>query len=145
MSTFTDSMDMLEAQVRGRWSARVEVNQVYAHYQEVHPEFNHPRGGQAFYLRDTVYHGQWLAKAAHGIIGEGGVDVQGALRGVAEGMVLGVYQRAPVEFADLRQSGRPYVTRDFAQVFSRPARVGRLSTEQLKAKSRVSGIYRGQH
>jgi hypothetical protein len=144
MGTFTERMDMLEEQVRGRWSARCEVNQIYAHYQEVHPEFHHPRGGQAFYLRDTVYHGQWLAKAAHGLIGEGGVDLRAALRGVAEGMALGVEARAPVEFNDLRRSGRPYVTRDFAEVYSRTANVGRLSDAELRHKSEFRYLYFGR-
>lgn len=142
--TFTERCDMLIGQVQGRWSARVEVNQIYAHYQEVHPEFQHPRGGQAFYLRDTIYHGQWLPQIAHGLIGEGGIDLTGALRETTEGMTRGVYERAPREFNDLRRSARPYVLRDFAQVAGRPAEVSRLSDEELRHKSQFRYLYFGR-
>lgn len=139
--TFTASMDMLIEQAKGRWSAKCEVNQIYAHYQESHPEFHHPRGGQAFYLRDTIYYGHWLALAAQTILTTDGVDVKGALRTVAHGMVAGVYQRAPVEFNDLRRSGRAKVTRDFAEVYNRPPEVYRLSDEQLRHKSQYRYLY----
>ena len=131
-------MDDLIRQTEGRWSARVEVNQVYAHAQESHAEWHHPDGGQAFYLRDTVYLDPHLRRLADGLIDQWGVGVEEGLKGVAEDLAKGVFLRAPWEFNDLRKSGRPYVTRDNATVWERPAEVGRLSKEQLRLKRQVS-------
>lgn len=134
---FVANMDRLEEQVRGQWQAKVEVDQVYAHYQEVHPEFRHPRGGQAFYLRDSLYLGQWFARMAVGLITPTGVHVKDAMVSVANGISFGVYLRAPWEFNDLRRSGHPSVTRDGSTVYDRPPIVGRLSEEQLRRKGQL--------
>lgn len=139
--TFTARINELIRDTEGRWGAHVEVNQIYAHYQESHPEFHHPDGGQAFYLRDTVYLGTWLADLAVGLIDQYGVGIQPGLRQVAEGMAKGVYLRAPWEFNDLRKSGRPYVTRHGGIVWERPPDVGRLSEEQLRLKHKVSYLF----
>lgn len=141
MGTFTARIEELIRQTEGRWSARIEVNQIYAHYQEVHPEFHHPDGGQAFYVRDTVYLTPWMGHLATGLINEHGVDVHNGLRQVAEGMAKGVYLRAPWEFNDLRKSGRPSVTRHGGEVWARPPEVGRLSKEQLQIKHKVSYLF----
>lgn len=137
MGTFTESMDRLIEQTEGKWSARVEVDQVYAHYQEVHPEFHHPRGGQAFYVRDTLYLGQWLARIAQGLINEDGVALGRKMRETAEGMSAGVFIRAPWEFHDLRKSGHPYVTRDGVKVYDRPPEVRRLTEQDLRLKGQL--------
>jgi hypothetical protein len=139
--TFTARVDQLIAQAEGKWSARCEVNQIYAHYQEVHPEFNHPDGGQAFYLRDTVYLGDWLSKMTPHIIDEFGLGLDVALRNVAEGMARGVYRRAPVEFRDLRRSGHPYVLRDDVVVWDRPPDVKRLDDKELRTKRHLSYLF----
>lgn len=139
--TFTGRVDTLIRETEGRWAAHIEVNQVYAHYQEVHPEFHHPDGGQAFYVRDTVYLGDWMRQLADGLIDSYGVGLNPGLRAVAEGMARGVYLRAPWEFNDLRKSGKPSVTRSGAVVWERPPDIGRLSEEQLKLKHRISYLF----
>lgn len=105
--------------------------------QEVHPEFHHPRGGQAFYMRDTVYLGQWMARVSRGLIDKDGVHVEAAMKDVAEGFSWGVETRAPWEFNDLRRSGRPWVTRDGVVVYHREPGVQRLSEDQLRAKGHL--------
>jgi len=137
MGTFTEGIDLLIEQARGRWQAKVEVNQIYAHYQEAHPEFRHPRGGQAFYTRDTLYLGQWVARMAPGLITSKGVQLDDKMRMVAEGLAQGVQLRAPVEFGALKRSGHPSVTRDGATVFDRPPTVGRLSEEDLRRRGEL--------
>lgn len=136
--SFTATMDKLIADVRGGWTAGVEVDQVYAHVQETHAEYHHPSGGQAFYLRDTVYLGQWLHHVSVGLIDHEGVHLQRQMTSVANGMERGVFARAPWEFLDLRKSGRPYVYHDGVEIYTRPPIVGRLSPEQLAQKSKMS-------
>jgi hypothetical protein len=134
-------MDLLIAQARGDWSAKVKVDQIYAHYQEVHPEFHHPDGGQAFYLRDTVFEGIWMARLAPHIIDEHGLGIEVGLRNVAEGFARGVYLRAPVEFRDLRRSGHPMVLRDGHVVWDRKPDVRRLTDQELRMKKRLSYLF----
>lgn len=135
--TFQERVDLLIEQAKGRWQAKIEVDQVYAHYQEVHPEFRHPRGGQAFYVRDTLYLGQWVGRMAPGLINERGVDVEGRMRMVANGLDNGVILRAPWEFNDLRRSGHPSVLHDGVPVYDRPPMVRRLSEEDLRLKGKL--------
>lgn len=139
--TFTVRVDELIEQAEGRWSARCEVDQVYAHYQEAHPEFQHPDGGQAFYLRDSIYLEPHMETLAVGLIDQYGVGVQAGLQRVAENIARGVYLRAPWEFMDLRRSGHPYVTRHGGKVWERPPDVGRLSEEELRLKHKVSYLF----
>jgi hypothetical protein len=134
-------MDDLIEQVEGRWRASVTVDQIYAHYQESHPEFRHPDGGQAFYVRDTVYFGDWLRKIADGLIDEWGVGIETKMRETAEGMVKGVYVRAPWEFNDLRKSGAPEVKRGQATVYHREPLVKRLGEGALRDKKRLSYLF----
>lgn len=141
--TFTENIDRLIKQAEGRWRAGVVVDQVYAHYQEANPQLRHPRGGQAFYLRDTLYLGQWFARMAPRILDRDGLHVGLVMRDTAEGLAAGVFIRAPWEFNDLRRSGSPYVTRDGVQVFHREPTVKRLSEQQLREKGRLR--YLGHH
>lgn len=134
---FARSLDKLRSQAEGRWRASCEVDQVYAHYQEVHQEFRHPQGGQAFYLRDSLYLGNHMRTVASLLIGEDGIDPGAALSRVAEDIAKGVIQRAPREFHDLRMSGHPKVTRDGGAVYDRAPYVKRLDPSQIRGKSRL--------
>jgi hypothetical protein len=134
---FAKSMATLHEQAKGRWQASCEVDQVYAHYQEVHPEFRHPRGGQAFYLRDSIYLGNHMRTVAGLLFTEDGVDPGGALSRVAEDIAKSVIQRAPREFHDLRMSGHPKVTRDGGTVYDRAPFVRRLDPSQIRGKARL--------
>lgn len=141
---FTESMDLLIKQTKGKWRASVEVDQVYAHYQEAHPEFHHPSGGQAFYVRDTLYLGQWLGRIGRGLIDKRGVRLDVKMPGVAEGLARGVYLRAPWEFGDLRRSGHPTVTRDNVVIYDRPPQVRRLTDAELRQKKELSYLFEPQ-
>lgn len=138
---FQQSMDVLIEQAQGHWKGSVEVDQVYAHYQEVHPEFRHPRGGQAFYLRDSIYLGQHLRTIAEHLIDDSGVNVEKALVTVVENISKGVAHRAPVEFDDLRRSAHPKVTVDGATVYDRPPEVRRLGPVELRLKGRLRYLF----
>jgi hypothetical protein len=138
MGSFTEGIDTLIEQARGRWQAKVEVDQIYAHYQEVNAHFRHPRGGQAFYVRDTLYLGFWLqSRVAPGLITSRGVRLDYNMRQVADGFVQGVYLRAPMEFNVLKNSGHGSVTRDGVKVYDRPPKVRRLSEEALRRKGEL--------
>lgn len=141
MVKFTETLDSLIQQAEGRRVASCTVDQVYAHYQEVHPEFHHPDGGQAFYMRDSVYLGHHMVTLARSLFDQYGIGLDQGLRQVAEDLAKGVYQRAPWEFNDLRKSGSPKVTRGGATIYSRPASVRRLNDEELRLKHHLSYLF----
>jgi hypothetical protein len=143
---FTANIAALAERVRGTWTAHIVVDQVYAHYQHSHPEFRHPRGGQAFYVRDPLYryHRTYYGIiAAHAITGEG-TDLKTGFREVAEDLSKQVWLHAPWEFNDLRRSGHPFVTRDGAKVYDRAPVVARLSERELREKGRLRYLF-GDH
>lgn len=141
MTRFTESMDALIEQAEGRRTASVTVDQVYAHYQESRPELHHPDGGQAFYLRDSVYLGNHMATLARSLIDEYGLGIDTGMREVAENIARGVYQRAPREFNDLRRSSHVRVTRGDSVTYERLPEVGRLSEGDLRLKHRLSYLF----
>lgn len=140
MSQFGDNLaDLIDA-TPDRVEGKVEVDQIYAHYQHEHPEFHHPDGGQAFYLRDPLllkvrdYYGS-LAKAV--LPGK----TRAAMIANVEALSLEVYNRAPWEFGDLRGSGHPSVTEDGATVYDRKPLVHRLDAEELADKSHLRYLF----
>jgi hypothetical protein len=137
---FTRSMDKLLAQMPKRsLKGKVEVDQVYAHYQHENPQFNHPRGGGAFYLRDPLYSksGQYLARLARHVVSTTGVvGLESAMRNNMEDLADEIISTAPVEHNDLRHSGHPTVAKDGEIVYDRPPDVPRLSESELKARDR---------
>jgi hypothetical protein len=144
VSTFFDRIDDLAEQVGvGSLQMKVVVDQVYAHYQHegvsMHGRpLTHPHGGQDFYLRDPLYNkiDERMQKLADATLSEDGSKLKSAMIDAAEELSEDVFELAPKEFNDLAESGHPSVTDDGATIYDRPPRVGRLSEEQLKAKSR---------
>jgi hypothetical protein len=133
--SFTERMESLIASTgAGTLSSRVEVDQVYAAYQEFREELRHPRGGQAHYLRDSLYHQiePIMGNLAGGLLEPEGL--KGAGRRNAELISDMVEVLAPVEFNDLRRSGHPTATDDGELYFDRAPHVPRLTEEQLRAK-----------
>jgi hypothetical protein len=121
--TFHDRMDELRQRTMAaeeHITGRVDVNQIYAHYQHEHLEFRHPRGGRARYLAQPLMdnHRRYLTEFAD--TGDGGVA-----------------RHAPVEFGDLRASGAPSVRTGHRELYSRPPHMHRLDSGELKAKSRA--------
>lgn len=120
----------------GMLRGSVEVNQVYAHYQHEGLDLHHPRGGQARFLTGGLmdsYHG-YLQAVADGFLDDGGRD---AMQRSMEHLAGEVFDRAPVEFWDLRRSGHPVVQQGQRTLYDRAPLQHRLSAAELRAKSRI--------
>jgi hypothetical protein len=141
--TFTRGIDHLLSQVPRHTKMGVTVDQVYAHYQHEHPEFHHPDGGGAFYLRDPVFGKarKYLGDVAHGVIGPKGITIRAAMVAAAEDLSMEVYLRAPWEFGDLRASGHPWVEEDGIRVYDRKPNCERLAPEELAIKSHLRYLF----
>lgn len=141
MSEFSDRLDELERGIgKRKLTVRCEVNQVYAHYQEAHPEFHHPDGGKAFYLRDTLYRksADMVRKLASGVCNG---EFHERAKSCSEDLSEGVYIDAPWEFGDLRASGHPRVDVDDATIYDRRPNVERLGDAELKDKAHLRYLF----
>ena len=138
--TFEERLDELSERI-GHTPVRgaVEVDQVYAQYQHEGLDLRHPRGGQAKYLEEPLYaqHRDYLQEIAHRILEEGPDQ---PMADVLEQLSGEVFTHAPVEFADLRASGHPTVTRGGVPVYDRAPMQARLTPEQLRAKGRLRSL-----
>jgi hypothetical protein len=112
------------------------VDQVYAQNQELTEHFEHPRGGQAHYLRDALFDNaeRFMGHIAQEVITPEGSRIHHAAEHVANELVRETSLRTPVEFGDLKRSGHATVTSDGAVVYDKPPEVPRLTEEQLKRK-----------
>lgn len=115
---------------------QVEVNQVYAHYQEVRDDLHHPRGGRAHYLQSSLFEkfSKYLDDYAHSVLTDGG---QPSLKRSAEHLSDQVELHAPREWGDLRTSGHPQVKQGERIIYDRPPKTHRLTEAELKIKSRA--------
>lgn len=131
--TFDDAIAGLLHDTPDHITGQVEMDQVYAHYQHEHPEFKHPRGGQAFFLRDALYDSlaASMARLAEAV---NRADLTGTMAQVTESISRAAYALSPVEFDALRRSGHPTVVADGVVTYDRAPEVPRLSEEQLKAR-----------
>jgi hypothetical protein len=122
-------------------TAKVVVDQVYAHYQHEGTELHHPRGGQAFYLSLPLMENfqGYLRDYARTLETDGG---QGAMRRAAEHLSDQVAVHAPVLDGDLRESGHPSVSQGERTVYDRAPIRPRLTEEELRAKSHRTLIER---
>lgn len=143
MGSFTQWVDETLAELPERITGRVEVDQVYAHYQHEHPEFHHPDGGGAFYLKEPLLTkvDKYLERLAHNAITSHGVKLRDAMIENMEDLSLEVYERAPWEFGDLRASGHPTVEEDGEVVYDRKPMVPRLDAEELAIKSHLRYLF----
>lgn len=142
--TFGAGLDRLEHSVgHGKLVGTCEVDQVYAKYQHEHPEFKHPDGGKAFYLRDPLFEksDENMRTLASKVLAVDGDGIKGGMRDVAERLSTAVYEQAPWEFADLRASGHPKVTDDGAVWYDRAPRVHRLDDEELRIKRDLRDLF----
>lgn len=136
-STFFARTDLLLEHVGNQdITARVIVDQVYAHYQHERLDLRHPRGGGAKYLEKPLYdhYGQYLKQYARRVLDDGG---QRAMKNAAEHLSDEVEFTAPREFGDLLRSGHPVVTQDGHVIYDRPPKQHRLSEAELRAKARL--------
>lgn len=139
---FVDSMGSLIRQMpKSSVKGRIVVDQVYAHYQHAGLDFHHPQGGEALYITTPLFQkGERYLRfvGAHVVNSAGRIELQRAMEEVVEDLSDEVFQRAPREFHDLRESGNPIVEVDGVEVYNRPPHVGRLSEVELRMKGRLS-------
>jgi hypothetical protein len=140
--SFAANIDTLATQAEGSWQGKVEVDQIYAHYQHEHPEFHHPDGGEAFYLQRPLYEDipEMFSTIARKALTAEGVNLDDAIMEAMEHLSLQVFMRAPIEFGDLKASGHPQVWHNGARVKNREPNLHRLSEDELRAKSEVSRL-----
>lgn len=124
----------------GELLGTVEVNQIYAHYQHEHPEFRHPRGGQAFYLQEPLYAGAegYVQRVADDLL-DLDKSIADALFDGMKDLVTQVETTAPVFWGNLRESGHATVTDKGAVVHDEPPKQARLSESELRALSKARG------
>jgi hypothetical protein len=133
--TFFARIDALDHQVgHGVLAVNVEVNQVYAKYQELREDLKHPRGGQAHALRDSGPAGPEQDADLEKLAAEVLIDLHGAAIDLAERVCVRYLANAPVEFWNLRRSTHPKATDDGEVFYEREPYVHRLSEAELRAQ-----------
>jgi hypothetical protein len=137
--SFGSRIDELIQQVgSGHLVGKVEVDQIYAHYQHEDLTLKHPRGGGARYLQLPLFENKdqyldWLAKFA--------LEEHGVVRGMEyamEHLSAQVEQRAPILFANLRHSGHPSVQDNEVVVYDRPPIARRLTEQEIREQHRAN-------
>lgn len=132
---FRARMEALSDHVgHGVLSMGVLVDQAYAKYQELRDDLDHPGGGQAHALQQSLY--QQVNLIMQDLAGEmlEPAGLRAAGRAVAERIAGKYYELAPFEFGDLKASPSPTVTDDGEVVYHRPPGVHRLSRDELREK-----------
>lgn len=137
--TFFAGCDELAARVGdGELEGSVEVNQVYALYQHEGADFNHPRGGEAFYLRRPLFERAPEMFARFREVIEADATCVGVMIGDVNDLADQIPVRAPVEFVVLRRSAHPEVRDDGELVYERPPEMPRLTQAELDEIRRVA-------
>lgn len=139
--TFSENIARLAREVgKGKLVGHLVVDQAYAQNQHQSFWFNHPDGGEAFYLRNPLMErrGKYMEDLARKAITRRGSNIVDGMVDVAEDLSQQVFNRAPLEFADLRASGHPFVIDDGRKVYDRAPMIHRLSKSELRIKSRLS-------
>lgn len=118
---------------------KVVVNQAYAKFQHESLDLKHPHGGGGKFLTRALFSEyrsvmRGVARDAYRRYG-----IVSAMTVGSERIARGVYQNAPHEFNDLRNSAAPSVKDRGRFVYNRPPVVKRLTQSQLKAKDRARG------
>jgi hypothetical protein len=135
---FSARIDELRRMVGGpdRLTGSCVVDQVYAHAQHEHMEWNHPRGGTAKFLERPLFdhYRDYLEDYARTVLDDGG---QPAMKRSMEHLSDEVEVTAPREWGDLMRSGHPKVEQGDRVIYDRAPKAGRLTEAELKAKSRA--------
>lgn len=118
---------------------KVVVDQIYAKYQHESLDLKHPHGGGGKFLTKALFQNyrsamRGMARDAYRPYGLNSAMIVGM-----EKVAKGVYQNAPHEFNDLRNSAAPSVKDRGRFIYNRPPVVKRLTQSQLKAKDRARG------
>lgn len=131
--------ELIEEHDGGPLEGSVTVDQVYARFQHERMDLKHPAGGQAKFLSGPLLNdsAKMLQKLAGAVL-DG--SLVGAMAQNMESLSLSVWEKAPRDFWDLRQSGNPVVRVNGAEVYNRPPIVPRLTAAQLREKARLRGM-----
>lgn len=153
MRSFDEGCDDLERKVgHGKLTGKVTVDQVYAAVQHEgywltgplagHVIINHPQGGEAKYLERPLFLrvGEYMHNLADAVTS--GFIVQ-AMAENMEDLSQQVFEKAPREFEDLRNSGHPTVEDDGHLAYDRAPVRPRLSEAALKEKSKRRALGEG--
>lgn len=118
---------------------KVVVNQIYAQNQHETLYFRHPSGGGPKFLTRALFqnHQSIMRGLARDALRRYGLN--SAMIVGMEKVSRGVYQNAPHEFNDLRNSAAPSVKDRGRFIYNRPPVVKRLTKAQLRAKDRARG------
>lgn len=142
MGTFEARMRELSDQVgQGTIEAQVKVSQLYAQRQHQGAHFNHPRGGEAFYLKNALmanYREHYQRVAMELYRG----NVQALFIRFGERVASDSSKRTPVELGNLKESDSVKVKVQGRVIYSRPARKPKMSRTQLNRRIRLHHIER---
>lgn len=134
---FAARMDELMDSVGdGVLEGSVIVDQVYAKYQHERMDLRHPNGGQAKYLSGPLleHHRAYVARLARNVLHG---SLEGAMEANVEELSKEVFNKAPRDFWDLRESAHPRVLNEGVPVYDRAPVVHRLSEGALRVKVRL--------
>lgn len=134
---FAERMEaLIESVGDGELKGSVVVDQVYAKYQHERMDLKHPNGGQAKYLGGPLLMNarRYVGKLADNVLAG---SLTGAMTDIVEDLSQEVFNKAPRDFWDLRESAHPTVVNDGVPVYDRLPTVHRLSPGALKVKARL--------
>lgn len=138
-STFFDRLTQLDRAVgRGPLVGRVSFNQRYAQNQHESLDFVHPHGGQAKYLEAPLLENaaDYVRAVADRAITAQGSEIREGMADAMEALAADSSKRAPVWFADLRNSAHPTVEDDGRTTYDRAPKARRLTDSELRLKNR---------
>lgn len=140
MAEFEERIQELIDQTPSNVHGTVVVDQAYAQIQHEAMDFKHPHGGRAKYLGGPLIekHQHYLQELANGLLDGHLPGVM--IRNMEDLSTKGVYENAPVEFADLKASGHPIVEADGGKIYDRPPMVHRLSEQELRDKGHLRAL-----
>jgi hypothetical protein len=128
--------ELIESVGEETLTGSVVVDQVYAKYQHERMDLKHPQGGQAKYLGGPVLSNaaKYVQKLADNVLHG---SLENAMKDDMEDLAQEVFDKAPREFWDLRESAHPSVMNGEESTYDRPPTVPRLTEEQLKVKDKL--------
>jgi hypothetical protein len=114
----------------------VVVDQVYAKYQHERMDLKHPNGGQAKYLGGPLMENasRYVGRLSDNVLRG---SLAAAMERNVEDLSKEVFDKAPRDFWDLRESAHPRVLNGDQVIYDRAPVVHRLSPGELKIKARL--------
>lgn len=142
LGTFATNTRAMAAEAgSGRVEAHVYIDQIYAHWIHENPQFEHPNGGKAYFLRDPLFANieSYMEWAASGLFSsDGRWTYRDAWAQNMEKLAAAAAAQTPREFLNLIKSGHPVVEQDGVTFYDRPPEVPRLPDEELQAQKKAA-------